>query len=152
MFLKSEEEKMKKYNEAMTIDEEKVKRDIMERWEKWLIKYNNRLLEETAALQKEDFEESKGSESKVKTRFGSLEELETNRIKKMNATNPIYVLRNYMAEEAIQKAEKGDYSGVNYLLEILLNPFDSREEQTEGKIYQKCPPKWAAEICVSCSS
>jgi len=150
-FIDHEEEKMKKFKEALNIDEEKVKKEIVERWKKWLNKYSDRLFKEAQVLIKED-EESKSLEFLVKEKIDSIEKLQTYRIKKMNEINPIYILRNYMAEEAIQKAENGDFSGVNKLLKILLNPFEPKEGENEEQKYQKCPPKWAAEICVSCSS
>lgn len=43
----------------------------------------------------------------------------------MNQTNPKYILRNYLAQEAIEKAEQGDGGKhTNILLGILRNPFD----------------------------
>jgi len=147
-----EEERIKKYKEAMDVDEEKAKKDIGERWQQWLKKYEQRLFKETAAVKAKVEEESKGDDTEVKMTFGSLEELHKYRIKRMNKTNPIYILRNYMAEEAIKKAEAEDFSGVNNLLELLLNPFEPKEGNYESKEYKKCPPKWAADICVSCSS
>ena len=87
----------------------------------------------------------------IKENFKNLEELQENRARRMNQTNPLYVLRNYMAEEAIRQAEKGDFSVVNNLLEILLHPFEEKKEEKVGK-YAQCSPKWAGGLCVSCSS
>ena len=42
----------------------------------------------------------------------------------MNAVNPKYVLRNYMAQVAIDEAEQGDHSLVNELLDLLRRPYD----------------------------
>ena len=67
----------------------------------------------------------------------------------MNKVNPKYILRNYMAEQAIQKAENGDYSEVDKLLELLQSPY---KEQREMQHYAAHPPAWANEISVSCSS
>lgn len=63
--------------------------------------------------------------------------------------NPKYVLRNYMAQTAIEKAEAGDYSEVNLLLKVLQSPF---EEHPEAQHYAGLPPDWAEKISVSCSS
>jgi len=71
------------------------------------------------------------------------------RQQRMNCVNPKYILRNYLAQNAIAKAEKKDYSEVEALLKLLQNPFD---EQPEMEVYATVPPEWAAEISVSCSS
>ncbi len=71
------------------------------------------------------------------------------RCAKMLRTNPKYVLRNYMAQAAIEKAQQGDYSEVNLLLRVLQNPFD---EHPEAEKYAGLPPDWADHISVSCSS
>ena len=67
----------------------------------------------------------------------------------MLQTNPKYILRNYMAQTAIEKAQQGDYSEVNLLLEILQSPF---EEHPHANHYAGLPPDWAETISVSCSS
>lgn len=67
----------------------------------------------------------------------------------MRRANPKYILRNYLAETAIRKAESGDYSEVAKLHAILRRPFD---DQPEYESYATTPPDWAAGICVSCSS
>ena len=41
----------------------------------------------------------------------------------VKANNPKFILENYLAQQAIEEAEKGDFSEVNKLLEILKNPF-----------------------------
>ncbi len=67
----------------------------------------------------------------------------------MLETNPKYILRNYMAQAAIEKAEQGDYSEVNLLLEVLQSPF---AEHPKAEHYAGLPPDWAETISVSCSS
>ncbi len=67
----------------------------------------------------------------------------------MNRVNPKYVLRNYLAQAAIDKARQKDFSEVQRLLDILQHPFD---EQEENAAYAALPPDWAAGIEVSCSS
>lgn len=67
----------------------------------------------------------------------------------MKNINPKYILRNYMAEVAIKKAENKDYSEIEQLFNLLQNPFD---EQPENETYASFPPEWAQEISISCSS
>jgi serine/tyrosine/threonine adenylyltransferase len=68
----------------------------------------------------------------------------------MDKVNPKYILRNYLAQTAIGKAEKErDYSEVDRLLVLLARPFD---EQPEMAAYAAPAPEWARHIEVSCSS
>jgi uncharacterized protein YdiU (UPF0061 family) len=67
----------------------------------------------------------------------------------MNQVNPKFVLRNHLAQIAIEKAQQKDFSEVARLLRILQRPFD---EQPEHESYAALPPDWAANISVSCSS
>jgi uncharacterized protein YdiU (UPF0061 family) len=67
----------------------------------------------------------------------------------MNRVNPKYVLRNYLAQQAIEQAQNGDYAGVRDLLAVLEQPFD---EQPGKESYAVLPPDWAAHLEVSCSS
>ena len=69
---------------------------------------------------------------------------------RMDAVNPKYILRNYLAQNAIEKAEKQrDYSEIDRLLNLLGRPFD---EQPVMESYAAAPPDWARQIEVSCSS
>jgi uncharacterized protein YdiU (UPF0061 family) len=69
---------------------------------------------------------------------------------RMNAVNPKYVLRNHLAQIAIEKAEKHrDFSEIDRLLALLQHPFD---EQPAFEAYAAAPPDWARDIEVSCSS
>jgi uncharacterized protein YdiU (UPF0061 family) len=63
--------------------------------------------------------------------------------------NPKYVLRNYLAQIAIEKAQNKDFSEIATLLSVLEKPFD---EQPEHAKYADLPPDWASELEVSCSS
>lgn len=71
------------------------------------------------------------------------------RRQRMNAVNPKYVLRNYLAQVAIERAQQKDFSEVSKLLDILQFPFD---EQPEHDSYAALPPDWAGSLEVSCSS
>ncbi|MGB2271670.1 MAG: protein adenylyltransferase SelO family protein, partial [Pseudomonadales bacterium] len=67
----------------------------------------------------------------------------------MAATNPKFVLRNYLAQQAIEKADVGDYKELEQLAKVLTQPFD---EQLALEDYAKPPPDWGKRISVSCSS
>ena len=67
----------------------------------------------------------------------------------MRAANPKYVLRNYLAQRAIEAAQQKDYTELERLHEILRHPFD---EQPEWEAYAAAPPESARHIEVSCSS
>lgn len=68
---------------------------------------------------------------------------------RMNRVNPSYILRNYLAQVAIEQAEAGDASEVERLLKLLQDPFT---EQAGMERYADHPPAWADQISVSCSS
>ncbi len=67
----------------------------------------------------------------------------------MQSVNPKYTLRNYLAQQAIEKAQQGDFSAVDRLLTVLRKPFD---EQPEYETYAALPPDWGKELQISCSS
>ena len=67
----------------------------------------------------------------------------------MKKVNPKYILKNYIIQEAIEKAHLGDYSLVNDLLKIAQNPFD---EHLEFERYAQSTPMKFANIQLSCSS
>jgi uncharacterized protein YdiU (UPF0061 family) len=71
------------------------------------------------------------------------------RAQRMRRANPVYVLRNHMAEMAIKQAQSGDYSEVQRLHRLLQTPFD---EQPGAEADAGFPPDWATSIEVSCSS
>jgi len=75
--------------------------------------------------------------------------VDAERAQRMRRVNPVYVLRNHMAEVAIQRAQKGDYSEVQRLYQLLQRPFD---EQPGAEADAGFPPEWAQAIEVSCSS
>jgi uncharacterized protein YdiU (UPF0061 family) len=68
---------------------------------------------------------------------------------RMDAVNPWVVLRNHLAEAAIQAAQAGDFSEVRRLHRVLLQPFTEQPEHARDADF---PPEWANAIEVSCSS
>ncbi len=67
----------------------------------------------------------------------------------MLKTNPEYVLRNHLGEQAIRAAKLKDFSGVDTLLMLLQAPFD---EHPDHEAFAGFPPDWASSIEISCSS
>ena len=67
----------------------------------------------------------------------------------MDAVNPRYVLRNWIAESAIRAAQGGDFSEVEAVRACLSQPFTL---QPDHERFAAPPPDWAAGLAVSCSS
>jgi len=66
---------------------------------------------------------------------------------RMKAVNPAMVLRNWLAQRAIEQAEQGDYTELHRLHIALRTPFADREDD-----YVSRPPDWGKRLEVSCSS
>jgi len=67
----------------------------------------------------------------------------------MNQVNPKYILRNHMAQKAIEMAETGDFSEIDCLMTILASPFEELDQFAE---YAKPPADDLNRVIVSCSS
>jgi len=106
---------------------EEIKRDILKSWGKWFEKYIKRL----------NVEDSSDENRKID----------------MNSVNPKYVLRNYMAQLAIDAANNEDYSLLKEIHMVLKKPY---EEQVEFKKWYAKRPDWARNkigcSMLSCSS
>ncbi|RMF04458.1 MAG: hypothetical protein D6772_00540, partial [Bacteroidetes bacterium] len=104
-----------------------LKGNILEQWTDWLNRYATRLRQETTSPEA--------------------------RRQLMYRVNPKYVLRNYMAQMAIDAAEKGDYSLIHELYDLLLRPYD---EQPQYERWFAKRPEWARHkvgcSMLSCSS
>ena len=110
-----------------TYSSEKRLENTKEDWEAWFTEYSTYLVDEDIS-----FEERKT---------------------KMNKANPKYVLRNYMAQLAIEDAEKGDYNLIDELYKLIQKPY---EEQPEMEKWFTKRPGWALNkvgcSMLSCSS
>ena len=84
-----------------------------------------------------------------RTRLQQENSIDAQRKLAMDRVNPKYVLRNYLAQVAIEKAQQHDYTEIARLLAVLQKPFD---EQPEHQHYAALPPDWASHLEVSCSS
>lgn len=73
------------------------------------------------------------------------------RMLKMQRVNPRYILRNWMAQRAIESAENGDFSEVQLLHKILKSPYEKQDEAEEAG-YARPVPSWSKDLVVSCSS
>lgn len=104
-----------------------ITKEIEQQWNSWFQRYADRLQQETTT-------------SEV-------------RKEKMNKVNPKYVLRNYMAQLAIDDADKGDYKLIDTLFQVLKKPYD---EQLENEKWFAKRPEWARHkvgcSMLSCSS
>lgn len=67
----------------------------------------------------------------------------------MLKTNPKFVLRNHLGEQAIEAARQKDFRVVADLLRVLETPFD---EHPDCESWAGFAPDWAAQISISCSS
>lgn len=96
-------------------------------WQLWVSWYNQRLLAEN-----EQFEQRKS---------------------RMDAVNPAFIIRNYMAHEAIGQAEKGNYSLIHQFMKLLKEPYAITPV---NEVWLKKSPDWAFETpgcsMLSCSS
>ena len=97
-----------------------------------------------------------GNREEIKTWLARYDErlgLETlsdsERSLKMKATNPKYVLKNYIAQEVIQDVEAGNPTKLNQWLEVFYKPFDEHEAFEK---YSRPTPSELKNIEVSCSS
>ena len=93
-------------------------------FDSWFVRYKARLEKETSKI--------------------------SQRVALMQSVNPKYILRNYLAEIAIRKAEDlNEYDEIETLFQLLKKPFDSHEGY---ETYDSEPPEWAQNLELSCSS
>lgn len=107
--------------------DKKLSKETQKAWLVWLDQYQIRLKNEQAT--------------------------DEQRKQKMNSFNPKYVLRNYMAQLAIDQADQGDYALIDELYSLLKKPYD---EQPDHEKWFAKRPEWARNkvgcSMLSCSS
>ncbi|XP_074123073.1 protein adenylyltransferase SelO-like [Sminthopsis crassicaudata] len=81
----------------------------------------------------------------------NINDSDSRRRKRMTGVNPRYVLKNWMAESAVRKAERNDFSEVCLLQKVLQHPFQ-KQSAAEKAGYSSPTPSWARDLKVSCSS
>lgn len=96
-----------------------------------------------------DAEPAKGWLERYRQRLSSQDFPIEERIASMLSANPLYVLRNHLAQGAIDAANEGDASEIETLLSLLRNPY---EEKPGYERYAEQAPEWAEKLEVSCSS
>ncbi|MFT7799201.1 selenoprotein O isoform X1 [Arapaima gigas] len=144
-------ERLGRLKELMETSEEELRAKQREDWTRWIRQYRRRLAQEC------------DGESSVQA--------VQDRLQVMESSNPRVVLRNYIAQNAIEAAEDGDFSEVQRVLKVLEKPYEAQvgleqprqaarggaEEgaQEEGAAstsrscvpYDSKPPPWATELC-----
>ena len=100
---------------------------VVEQWTAWLKRYRARVAQDGVS--------------------------DPHRAAAMNRVNPLYVMRNYLAQEVIDKAEAGDLSGVGQLLDVMREPYTERPGLEH---FAQRRPEWARDrpgcSTLSCSS
>lgn len=123
-------------------DDEKLIKDLLDLMEKYKADYTNTFVGLT--LNKFDDEdlfkskEFKTWKDKWEERLNRQEESKDSSIELMESTNPLVIPRNHQVEKALEAAvERGDYTVLHGLLDVLSNPYDSSKVDKE----YMCPPE-----------
>ena len=87
--------------------------------------------------------------ARYRDRLRSESSHDVERCSRMNRVNPKYVLRNYLAQAAIEKAQRKDFSEIERLHTLLQDPYN---DQPGMEAYAAPPPNWGKHLAVSCSS
>ncbi|XP_072290564.1 selenoprotein O1 isoform X2 [Eucyclogobius newberryi] len=101
-------DKLSKLKDLMESSEEELKSKQADDWTAWITRYRKRLGRE------------------LEGQSDAVQAVQDERVKVMDSTNPRVVLRNYIAQNAIEAAENGDFSEVQRVLKVLEKPFSSQ--------------------------
>ncbi|XP_068169960.1 selenoprotein O1 isoform X2 [Antennarius striatus] len=100
-------DRLSKLKDLMETSQEALKTKHAEEWSHWITRYRKRLARELEGQ-------------------SDVQALQEERVRVMNSTNPRVILRNYIAQNAIEAAEVGDFSEVQRVLKVLEKPFSSQ--------------------------
>ncbi|XP_022604888.1 selenoprotein O-like [Seriola dumerili] len=140
-------ERMGRLKELLETDQDELKEKQRDDWIHWVSRYRKRFAKECDGT-------------------SDLSLIKKERLSVMNSHNPRVVLRNYIAQNAIQAAEKGDFSEVNRVLKTLEKPYSNTfglesldgpsacgQKEQKGRDltvgYDRKPPAWAQRICIT---
>lgn len=100
-------ERLSKLKDLMETTQEELKTKQAEDWTSWITQYRKRLARELEGQ-------------------SDVQAVQEERVRVMDSTNPRVILRNYIAQNAIEAAENGDFSEVQRVLKVLEKPFSSQ--------------------------
>lgn len=84
-----------------------------------------------------------------RARLADDDQTEQQRLASQQQHNPCYILRNYLAQQAIDHAEQGDFQTVRQLHKVLNTPY---QQQAGCEEYAQAAPDWGKHLEISCSS
>ncbi|RDD45352.1 Selenoprotein O [Trichoplax sp. H2] len=147
--IKNDLEKLEKLRDLNDLTEDEKRQSDNLIWDGWLKKYQCRLHIEVEHLD-----------------VDAIKTADKERIEVMNSNNPRFILRNYIAHNAIIQAEKGDYSEIRRVLKLLQNPYSSQLNENYQTVdyyhqtgqsngnnrifdYDGLPPEWSHDLRVT---
>ncbi|CAF0971086.1 unnamed protein product, partial [Brachionus calyciflorus] len=135
VFVKNQLKFIEKYEKLKGKTSEDKKALDTELWSTWFNKYRERINQE------------------MDPKSENFDAIKAERVKLMNSNNPRFILRNHIAQDAIENVDKNDFTGANMLLRILENPFSDEpvekilsdfdqklvKEKVDSNFYEKPP-------------
>lgn len=115
---KDDQERKEKVRKLEMLTQEEKEKNDRKLWKEWIREYKVRLDQEFDGQRKSD-------------------QVNNERIRIMNSNNPRFILRNYIAQNAIEAAESGDFTVVQKLLKRLETPYSEDAELQKAIFPQK---------------